>query len=155
LQWDFLGASENGVHRLYLDAADASSINDSDIDVALLAPGTAPLVANNVEWLARRICTISNSGDTVIEFDSTRLGVEYTARIVDEDTRVSINSHRDRAISNCCLECLRIFIGNRFIISRCSDNLARAILAFLSESNVGVSRFFHHSEIFSILETKA
>ena len=82
-----------------MDTADTEAVNGSDLDVALISPGSSPGVSNEVVFLAV-LGSVSDSGDGVIELGSASGGVEDTGLVLLEDGSVGLNSHGDWLLGN-------------------------------------------------------
>ena len=100
-----------------VNSTDAIAFCNSDLDVALIAPGSTPRVTHEPVIKARcLISSVANDSNGVICADTTFSGIKNTTRVVLEDILSSIDGNSDRLL------CYRLFHGFRILRS---DTLIR------------------------------
>ena len=78
---------------LTLDSANASTVNDSDFDIACIAPVCTPGVFDDVEWSVSCISTITNGKDTVVKTGSALFRGNHTRLVELEDCCVGLDGN--------------------------------------------------------------
>jgi len=87
-----LSVGNRWVEGLLLDTADTLAIDGGDLDVALVTPGGAPRVSDDVVVLAGGgISAIADGGDGVVEVGTAGGGVEDTRLVHLENELVSLD----------------------------------------------------------------
>jgi hypothetical protein len=94
------------VDGLHVDTADTSARLNSDLDVALVAPGGGPRVLNQ-EVGGTILGTITNCEDTMIEVASAFTAGEDSGFVMLEDGLVSFDGHGNGLLGNSILQ----FVG--------------------------------------------
>jgi len=93
------------VDGLHVDTADTSARLNSDLDVALVAPGGGPRVLNQ-EVGGTILGTITNCEDTMIEVVSAFTAGEDSSFVMLEDGLVSLDGHGNGLLGNSILQFL-------------------------------------------------
>ena len=95
-----------------VDSTDAIAFRNSDLDVALIAPGSAPRVTHEPVIKARfLISSVANDSNGVICADTALRGIKNTTSVVLEDILSSIDGNSDRLLG------YRLFHGFRILRS--------------------------------------
>ena len=84
----------SGRERLHLDAANTLAVNGSDLDVAAVAPGSAPRVSHDVVLYAA-LSSVADGSDGVVKIGTASGGVENSAMVHLEDRFVGFDGHCD------------------------------------------------------------
>lgn len=101
-----LGGDCVGVDGLHVDTADASTILNSDLEIALVTPGGGPRVLNQ-EVGSAVFGTVTNCEDTMIEVDSAFTAGDDSGFVMLEDGLVSLDGHGNGLLGNSILQ----FVG--------------------------------------------
>ena len=125
-----------GVDGLHVDTADTSARLNSDLDVALVAPGGGPRVLNQ-KVVSAVLGTVTNCEDAMIEMVSAFTAGEDSGLIMLEDSLVSLNGHGNRLLGNSILE----FVGgSRSNLGEPSDFDGSLLEVFLARATNTSSR---------------
>ena len=132
VDWDSL--------RLLLDSANASTIDDGELDVALITPGGVPRVLDEPVFFARGgVVAIANNKDSMIHGGATGSGVKDSRSVWLEDILVSLKRDCERLLLDSCLHLGDVVRGNVALRSDTLSSLGRVIvLAGIVLAIVGV-----------------
>ena len=87
-----------------MDAADTHTGSDSDLDIALVAPGCTPGVLDEVVLNAVGVSSVANCENTVVQGGSASSGGDDTGLVVLENSCIGFNGNRDWTLGKGSLE---------------------------------------------------